>query len=36
MAADSTTMLSIVDVSPAPDPNLPLRVREAVVHRSST
>ncbi len=36
MAADSASMLSITDVSPAPDPDLPRRVREAVIHRSST
>jgi hypothetical protein len=37
MAADSASMLTIVDVSPgSPDPDLPRRVRETLIHRSST
>jgi hypothetical protein len=37
MAADSASMLTIVDVSPGqPDPELPRRVRETLIHRGSS
>ncbi|MDQ1643565.1 MAG: hypothetical protein QOJ90_2916 [Actinomycetota bacterium] len=34
VAVDSIVLVAVFDLSPSPDRNLPLRVREAVVHRS--